>query len=600
MADRWAVATGNWSNTATWDGGTLPTAADDVYADGKTVTIDQDVTVLSIRNTQRSGGTSGGSFVVSTTRSITASIITGLTTASCLTCSGVAGTTVTIIGNVNAGNGHGINVTGGNTVNVTGTLTGAPNGQGGAVAAINNNASGQVNVTGTVNGGGGTGGAQNHGIINASTGAVNVTGNVNAGFGGCHGIRNASSGAVTVTGNVLAGNPGGATSNNNGISNDGTGTVIVNGSITSTTYLAVTNNSSGTVTINGTCYCSSRPPFSCSSTGRFIVNGDIIASSSGVFLGEGITLISPSATLTHTYRSNNAGAVGVARSLYTGGQNLGQPTAANVRQGTTFGVSNEFTGTCAVPPAGSVALGVPVDNTTGTGLINQTVLQAALEAALAPNAASIVERSTNDNKAITFSWPVSGATITGQKSIDNGAYANVLGAISFLRTESNRHYYTLAYNAADRNTVESSIRYKMTDGTYTKYFNLHVVPSGDVDVVVTPLQAVVDQMIRGTRIEVPLGYTGTVGPVVVTDTSNNPIDISAPSELIISKKWRGDILVIPDGSITRSGAGNNQFTISASGATLIPGEHAWALRRLSDKFVFAKGDWVVKQTATKD
>jgi hypothetical protein len=51
MALRYAVASGNWSNTATWNGGTLPTAVDDVFSNNFTVTIDGTFTVLSIRNT---------------------------------------------------------------------------------------------------------------------------------------------------------------------------------------------------------------------------------------------------------------------------------------------------------------------------------------------------------------------------------------------------------------------------------------------------------------------------------------------------------------------------------------------------------------------
>jgi hypothetical protein len=50
MALRYAVATGNWSNTATWNGGTLPGVGDDVHANGFTVTIDQDINVNSISN----------------------------------------------------------------------------------------------------------------------------------------------------------------------------------------------------------------------------------------------------------------------------------------------------------------------------------------------------------------------------------------------------------------------------------------------------------------------------------------------------------------------------------------------------------------------
>jgi hypothetical protein len=46
-----AVANGNWSSTATWNGGTLPAAGDVVASNGFTVTIDQNVNVDSITNT---------------------------------------------------------------------------------------------------------------------------------------------------------------------------------------------------------------------------------------------------------------------------------------------------------------------------------------------------------------------------------------------------------------------------------------------------------------------------------------------------------------------------------------------------------------------
>ena len=48
------AASGNWSTAANWKGGTLgdgnlPQSGDDVYANGKTVTIDQDITVASLK-----------------------------------------------------------------------------------------------------------------------------------------------------------------------------------------------------------------------------------------------------------------------------------------------------------------------------------------------------------------------------------------------------------------------------------------------------------------------------------------------------------------------------------------------------------------------
>ena len=50
MATRFATATGVWSNTAIWDGGTLPLSDDTVHPNGFTVTIDQDVIIASLNN----------------------------------------------------------------------------------------------------------------------------------------------------------------------------------------------------------------------------------------------------------------------------------------------------------------------------------------------------------------------------------------------------------------------------------------------------------------------------------------------------------------------------------------------------------------------
>lgn len=71
MAQRWAVATGNWSNPATWNGGTLPGATDDVYANNFTVTIDQDVTANSLNIVAGTTAVAGGTFqVTSGTRTV--------------------------------------------------------------------------------------------------------------------------------------------------------------------------------------------------------------------------------------------------------------------------------------------------------------------------------------------------------------------------------------------------------------------------------------------------------------------------------------------------------------------------------------------------
>lgn len=502
MADRWAVASGNWSSTATWNGGTLPTAADDVFADGFTVTIDQNVTVLSIRTTQRTGGTAGGGFTINTGITVNANIIGGTSTV--ITRSSGAGTSfingningvnsgvgipavsltassglLVITGNVVGGTGNNSNdgvscaatvITGGITItgNVTGGMAGSCRG------VWHGSSTGTVTINGIVSP---SNAANSHGVLVAGSGPLFVVGTVNGGSNTGVGISNSSTGSVSVTGDVIAG------SSSVGISNSSTGSVTVNGSVTGAATNAISNTSGGTVTINGTITAGSGlPAISSTGFGHIIANGNLISAANGVVpISANRLLINNTATIQHAYRVNNGGVAGVERSLYTGGVNLNQPAIANVRQGIVFGGSNEFTGTLIVPSAQFVSLGTPVDSGVGT---LQYLTMADLQAALAPNAPVIAERSDDDTKALTFSWPVSGVPVSGFKSFDNGAYSSVSGAISYLRTEGARHYYTLAYNAADRSTQESLIRYRMQDGTYTKYFNLRIMPATNSEVI---------------------------------------------------------------------------------------------------------------------
>lgn len=64
--------------------------------------------------------------------------------------------------------------------------------------------------------------------------------------------------------------------------------------------------------------------------------------------------------------------------LYYAGGTPGMPAPSDVRYGTSFDVSGSQTGTMAVPPAASVAYGVPVDATTGTAIIDPDTLGLAI------------------------------------------------------------------------------------------------------------------------------------------------------------------------------------------------------------------------------
>lgn len=51
MAYKIAIASGDWDNPAIWDDGVVPTTGDDVYANGYTITINQNITVNNLLNT---------------------------------------------------------------------------------------------------------------------------------------------------------------------------------------------------------------------------------------------------------------------------------------------------------------------------------------------------------------------------------------------------------------------------------------------------------------------------------------------------------------------------------------------------------------------
>lgn len=173
MPDKWPLANGNWSTAANWNGGTLPQPGDDVYADGKTIAIDQDVNVASIRTSQRSGGTAGGGFTSNISLTVTANIIAGTTP--CLTISSPSTTIINIIGNITGGSASlahavtGGTITASSTWNITGNLTG---GTAPANAVVIANTNITATITGTVTAGT-TGSA-----LNCGGGIITVNGNL--------------------------------------------------------------------------------------------------------------------------------------------------------------------------------------------------------------------------------------------------------------------------------------------------------------------------------------------------------------------------------------------------------------------------------------
>jgi hypothetical protein len=335
MANVYAVKTGNWSDTTVWNTGALPTSADDVFSNNFTVTIDIDVSVKSIREY---GAYNGGIFTITSSRTVSSTDGFFIGTNQGFLIALATGRVVNLIGNIvtgTGGNGRGVYIYGtGGTVNVTGNIT-------------------SNNHTGILLGEG-----------NAVNVTLNVTGNV-YGSAGSYGFGidfNNSTSFVYITGNLYS-----------GLSSNGQGCAV--------------GLPSGSAIFDhvGACYpANGNPAFYGASGGTTVtLSGPFYTSVNGTH-----SIFAPTwkwrSGVVPTFYQVRTSDLTTIRSLYTADYVGGNPSVSNVRSGTVYGPANELTGTCAVPAAGSVALGVPVDATTGTAVLTIDAVKQGCSKAVVP------------------------------------------------------------------------------------------------------------------------------------------------------------------------------------------------------------------------
>jgi len=384
MAIRYAIATGNWSDPLIWNGGTLPTSADDVYANTFTVTIDQDITVLSLQTGTTTGVTVGGLFTCSTSRTITATAAVGIRAGSASSCLSITGGTVNVNANIFGaltGVGYwGLVISGSAAVAVIGSANGQSNGGG-----IDISGSASLSLTGPTIGGSGV---AYSGIRSTTSGAINITGAVTGGSGsGAGGLSHSTTAnVITITGTLT-----GAATGSGFAFNLTTGSIasITGAVLPGSSSTGGINASDGTITIVGEIRAATATPsvlHSGTTAGSYlIISGPLTCSSSSFYFpiyGRRIKIKQNQTNSWIEWRddsSANGAAVRWSSSDVVGGN----PLASNVRLGTIFGKSNEFTGTLAVPPASSVAAGVPVDATVGTAAVKLTDIAAVTGAQIA-------------------------------------------------------------------------------------------------------------------------------------------------------------------------------------------------------------------------
>ena len=345
-----SAATGNFNAPGTWTGGVVPGAGDEArVSNGHVVTISANATATLLSN----NGT--GYFVLNSGVTLTANVTnaTGSTQNNpCVRFTSASPASATIVGNLTA--------TGGSS----------------NAHAVQNSSTGTLNITGNVTGGS----AQtSNGVVNTTTGTVNITGNCTGGtFGNCWAVNN-TNGQIVVTGNVTGGSATGGVSFPSAISND-SGTVTVTGIVSAGSIASahgILNNSTGSVTVvgevvatNGAHGISSTNASSvvrASGSMTYSANGTLPIMANRFFLNATPTqartryALNGSSTFFNMSGADVVAAGGVATS--------------DVRSGVTYA---GLTGTCAVPPAASVSLGVPVDNTTGTAVLTGSDIATAV------------------------------------------------------------------------------------------------------------------------------------------------------------------------------------------------------------------------------
>jgi hypothetical protein len=298
---------------------------------------------------------------------------------------------------------HGVNITNGGTLGVIGDVYGG-GGSGGSSGVfgivltsgsvfitgslringnIGNTASSPLYITnGTASISGSLFSAANSSPITiaAGTAQVNViaTPIINGTSTGNMQIGGTNSGTLNYTGPVIG-------NNNAGISIAGTMTVNISGNISTVGAASgFTTSGTGTVTTNGSITSGpAAPGLQSTSTAIIRIAGPLISQNNfNAVYAQRIQLISTS-TPTYTLQSDT---FPKDVTFYDTSYTSSLPTQTDVRSGSLYGGSNEFSGSMVVPATSSVRYGVPVDNTTGSAILtSQDILTYAVSSLTGSN-----------------------------------------------------------------------------------------------------------------------------------------------------------------------------------------------------------------------
>jgi hypothetical protein len=314
MATYFARKAGNinasdvWATTPSGTAGAVTFASGDVLMANSfaiTVNVSTDLGAIGeVRTDTQNGATNGGSFILSNDVTLTANSFPGTLNAGAVVFSGAAGTSASIVGNVNGG-----------VTNANGAR---------------NVSTGTLNITGNCIGGNGSGG---EGVRNISTGTLNITGNCIG--DAASGAQNASTGTLNITGNCVA-------NANVGAANNSTGTMLVVGTIEASEFIGgVGGANRGQITLL---------------TGPFLTSPTFGVNPIGCNAWRWASTLN-----TSTFIEVPTSDLLAKRNLVTADNVTGMPDEADVKDGVVYGPASELTGTfeqTVAPSASDIATAV--------------------------------------------------------------------------------------------------------------------------------------------------------------------------------------------------------------------------------------------------
>jgi hypothetical protein len=368
--DVWATAPAGTASAVTF------AAGDVLMANSFAITVNVTTNLGAtgqLRNDTTGGATAGGGFTLSNGVTLTANIFAGA-----ISCVNLAGGSFSIYGNVTGGSGIGMggvtSSSGSNTLNFYGNVTGGTGNSSAGIYCFSSTLF--LVIEGNIVGGSGNFASGVH-YMNSANGTINVMGNVTGGTAStaCGISTSLTANTVNVTGIVT----GGTLAANFGC--QVLGVLTVNG-------IAV-GGIAGAGVSTGTGVFATRVVGNGFGPGSVGLTGAPGISNSGTSIVEvsemeyglrgmspivGIVRLKKNESNTVTFNLVDSGA---AKTLIDATQNASMPAANHVRSGVSY-ASGALSGSCAVPAAGSVALGVPIDDTTGTAILTGAAVATAV------------------------------------------------------------------------------------------------------------------------------------------------------------------------------------------------------------------------------